>query len=254
MFFASSPTDGLCWIREHISKTTFQTVSYPSISGVTKIMLYLWEDSHRNNNIILLLWYYLCEDSHRWSDFHPPRHFAHLHPGQRWWLGKTESNEQTNQFSTVPVFKISTLCKLLNRLVGESTQPHTKHHTALLLLCMHCTSKRNHKTNALHLYREIIKQRDADVSDGEVNMRLEITINWSNLGKLTCKPFHCPCSKLRGRKFTFNHSVHTLTNNQSFILFCLLPKNPPLISLHHRHLGCQTPIKRRGITTLVRKV
>ena len=36
-------------------------------------------------------------------------------------------------------------------------------------------------------------------------MRLELTINWSNLGKLTCKPFHCPCSKLRGRKLTFNH-------------------------------------------------
>ena len=62
-----------------------------------------------------------------------------------------------NNSKKAPVFKISNLCKLLNRLVGESTQPHTKHHTALLLLCMHCTSKRNHRTNALYLSKRNYK-------------------------------------------------------------------------------------------------
>ena len=58
-------------------------------------------------------------------------------------------NKNNRENNIKPVLKVCDFSQLLNRLIGEATKAHAKHHTALLLLSMHCTSKKDHKTSHL---------------------------------------------------------------------------------------------------------
>ena len=73
-------------------------------------------------------------------------------------------NKNNSENNIKPVLKVCDFSQLLNRLIGEATKAHAKHHTALLLLSMHCTSKKDHKTSHLTA-RDYID--DDDVDKGE---------------------------------------------------------------------------------------
>ena len=73
-------------------------------------------------------------------------------------------NNNNRENNIKPVLKVCDFSQLLNRLIGEATKAHAKHHTALLLLSMHCTSKKDHKTSHLTA-RDYID--DDDVDKGE---------------------------------------------------------------------------------------
>ena len=105
-------------------------------------------------------------------------------------------NNNNRENNIKPVLKVCDFSQLLNRLIGEATKAHAKHHTALLLLSMHCTSKKDHKTS--HLTETTLMMM--------MLTRVRITIARSESLKLTSKPVNCSCSKLRGTKISA--SVH----------------------------------------------